>query len=201
LGMDVSSFNVSGKPVFLKKGELVCRNPFPSMPIYFWNDEDGLLYNKAYFNKYKGVWTHGDYILINNNGGVIIYGRSDSTLNPGGVRIGTSEIYKVVDSIDGIIDSVAIGKKINSDEQIILFIKSDFMLTDEIILFIKNELKTKCSPKHVPYKIFQIQDIPYTLNGKKIEIAVKNIINGDEVFNKSSIANPESLKYFENIPI
>ena len=201
LGMDVSSFNVTGKPVFSKKGELVCKKPFPSMPIYFWNDEDGVLYNNAYFDKYEGVWTHGDYILINNNGGVIIYGRSDSTLNPGGVRIGTSEIYKVVESINGITDSVAIGKRINNDEQIILFIKTDLTLTDDIILLIKNELKTRCSPKHVPYKIFQIQDIPYTLNGKKIEIAVKNIINGNEVLNKSSIANPESLKYFENIPI
>ena len=201
LGMDVNSFDVYRKPVFSKKGELVCRKPFPSMPIYFWNDEDDVLYNSAYFDKYKGVWTHGDYILINNNGGVIIYGRSDSTLNPGGVRIGTSEIYKVVESIHGIIDSVVVGKKINNDEKIILFIKTDLMLTDEMILFIKNKLKEKCSPKHVPYKIFQIQDIPYTLNGKKIEIAVKNIINGSDVLNKSSIANPESLKYFENIPI
>ena len=201
LGMDVKSYNLDGDTVISQKGELVCKTPFPSMPIYFWNDDDGQKYHNAYFSKFKDTWVHGDYISINDRDGIKIFGRSDATLNPGGVRIGTSEIYKVVDNIDGIIDSVAIGKKIDNDEQIILFVKMSFQLCDDMILLIKNELRTKCSPKHIPYKIFQVKDIPYTLNGKKIEIAIKNIINGDKVLNKSSIGNPESLKYFKNIPI
>jgi acetoacetyl-CoA synthetase len=192
---------MNGDAIISEKGELVCATPFPSMPIYFWNDENGEKYHKAYFSKFKNIWTHGDYISINKDGGVKIFGRSDATLNPGGIRIGTSEIYKIVEKIDDILDSVAIGKKIDNDERIILFVKTNSRLTDEIILSIKDELKIKCSPKHVPYKIFRVKDIPYTLNGKKIEIAVKNIINGDEVLNKSSIANPESLKYFDNLSI
>jgi len=201
LGMDVKSYNMNGDAIISEKGELVCATPFPSMPIYFWNDEDGEKYHKAYFSKFKNIWTHGDYISINKNGGVRILGRSDATLNPGGIRIGTSEIYKVVENLDKILDSVAIGKKIDNDERIILFIKTNARLTDEMILLIKNELRTKCSPKHVPYKIFRVKDIPYTLNGKKIEIAVKNIINGDKILNRSSIVNPESLKYFDNLSI
>ena len=201
LGMDVCSFDDSGKPSFSKKGELVCKNPFPSMPIYFWNDPDGSLYNKAYFNRYKGIWTHGDYILINDNGGVIIYGRSDSTLNPGGVRIGTSEIYKVVDKITGIIDCVAVGKVIKGDEQIILFLKMNIDLDDSIEKEIKTKLRKQCSPRHIPYKIIRVDDIPYTLNGKKVEVAVKKIINGEEILNKESIINPESLNFFKKISI
>jgi acetoacetyl-CoA synthetase len=199
--MDVCSFDDSGKPSFSKKGELVCKKPFPSMPIYFWNDPDGSLYNKAYFNRYKGIWTHGDYILINDNGGVIIYGRSDSTLNPGGVRIGTSEIYKVVDKISGIIDCVVVGKVIKGDEQIILFLKMNIDLDDNIEKEIKTKLRKQCSPRHIPYRIIRVDDIPYTLNGKKVEVAVKKIINGEEILNKESIINPESLNFFKKISI
>ena len=201
LGMDVASFNKFGKSVFSEKGELVCQKPFPSMPIYFWNDSDGHLYHNAYFNKYKNIWTHGDYILINKNGGVIIYGRSDSTLNPGGVRIGTSEIYKVVEKINGILDCVVIGKIIDGDEKIILFVKMESPLNTEIKKEIKDKLKERCSPRHIPYKIIQVNDIPYTLNGKKVEIAINKIINGDEVLNKESIINPESLNFFKKISI
>ena len=201
LGMNVKSYNADGEAVLSEKGELVCETPFPSMPIYFWNDENGEKFHKAYFSKHKKIWTHGDFISINERGGIRIFGRSDATLNPGGVRIGTAEIYKVVEKIEWVQDSVAVGKKIDDDEKIILFVKIDKELTEERILFIKNKLKDKCSPKHVPYKVISIADIPYTLNGKKIELAVKNIINDDEVKNKSSIVNPESLEYFRDISI
>ena len=201
LGMDVASFNEFGEAVFSKKGELVCKTPFPSMPIYFWNDLDNELYTKAYFDKYKNTWTHGDYISINDKGGVIIYGRSDSTLNPGGVRIGTSEIYEVVDKIAGIIDSVVSGKIIDGDEQIILFVKLDITLNDEIQNEIKDKLKINCSPRHIPYRIIQVPDIPYTLNGKKVEIAIKKIMNGEDIPNKDSIVNPDSLNFFRKISI
>ena len=201
LGMDVASFDEDGKSVFLQKGELVCKQPFPSMPICFWNDSSGELYDNAYFNKYKNIWTHGDYILINNSGGVIIYGRSDSTLNPGGIRIGTSEIYKVVEKINGIIDCVAIGKVINGDEQIILFVKLATSLNNKIEEEINNKLRENCSPRHIPYKIIEVGDIPYTLNGKKVEVAIKKIINGEKILNRESIINPQSLIFFENLSI
>ena len=201
LGMDVRSFSKEGDSVYNEKGELVCCKPFPSMPIYFWKDEEGLKYSKAYFKKFKNIWTHGDYILINKKGGVIIYGRSDSTLNPGGVRIGTSEIYKVVERVNGIIDSVAIGMMIDGDEKIVLFVKINSNLDDELIKEIKIKLKKKCSPRHIPYKIIQVEDIPYTLNGKKVEVAIKETLNGEQVLNQESIINPESLKFFKKISI
>ncbi len=201
LGMDVDSYNESGNSILSEKGELVCKSPFPSMPIYFWNDSDNQLYFNAYFNKYENIWTHGDYILINEHGGVVIYGRSDSTLNPGGVRIGTSEIYEVVEKIEGIIDCVAIGKKINNDEQIILFVKMNVDLSENIKAEIFNNLRVNCSPRHIPYRIIQVEDIPYTLNGKKVEVAIKKIINDEEILNKDSIVNPESLNFFKKISI
>ena len=201
LGMDVRSYDNDGNEVLLEKGELVCVKPFPSMPIYFWNDSDGKKYFNAYFAKNKMVWTHGDYISVNEKGGVKIYGRSDSTLNPGGVRIGTAEIYKVVEKISSIQDSVAVGVNIDDDEKIILFIKSDKELDLALEEKIKNELKTKCTPRHVPYKILKVEDIPYTLNGKKVEVAIKQVINNEKVLNISSLKNPKSLKYFKNLPI
>ena len=201
LGMKVKSYGIDGESIISAKGELVCEMPFPSMPIYFWNDENGEKYHNAYFSKFESKWTHGDFISINHLGGVQIFGRSDATLNPGGVRIGTSEIYKVVEQIDDIIDSIAVGKKNKEDEKIILFVKMNIELDEKKELIIKKELKDKCSPKHVPFKIFRVKDIPYTLNGKKIELAVKNIINNEKVLNKSSIANPSSLEYFKDISI
>ena len=169
--------------------------------MVIWNDINSSLYHKAYFDKYDNTWTHGDYISINERGGVIIYGRSDSTLNPGGVRIGTAEIYKVVENINYIIDSVAIGKNINKDEKVILFVKTKVNLDALKIEEIKTKLKEECSPRHVPYKIIQVEDIPYTLNGKKVEIAVKKTIEGKAVLNTQSIANPESLIFFKKITI
>ena len=201
LGMDVKSYNNNGESVVSDKGELVCVSPFPSMPIYFWNDENGKKFENTYFSKFNNIWTHGDFISINERGGIRIFGRSDATLNPGGVRIGTAEIYKVVEQVNGIIDSVAVGKRIDSDERIILFVKMKEEISEQKISLIKKKLKEKCSPKHIPYKIIRVEDIPYTLNGKKIELAVKNLINNEEVLNESSIVNPESLEYFKNISI
>jgi len=201
LGMSVKSYNSKGVHKFNTKGELVCDKVFPSMPIYFWNDSSGRNYKKAYFNKFKKIWTHGDYISINNNYGVKIYGRSDATLNPGGVRIGTSEIYQSVDSIDFINDSLAVGQKIENDERIILFVKLDknSSLTHLQKEEIKNIIRINCSSRHVPSKIIQIEDIPYTINGKKVELAVKNIIHGIEPENLASLENPKSLLFYENL--
>jgi acetoacetyl-CoA synthetase len=198
LGMKVEAFDDKGKPVVGEKGELVCTEPFPSMPVYFWDDNNGEKYRKAYFEKYPGVWTHGDYIEITKYGSIKVYGRSDATLNPGGVRIGTSEIYRIVEEMEEIHDSLAVGKKWNGDEKVILFvtlnegIKLDQILKDRI----KAELKTKATPRHVPSEIFEVKEIPRTISGKKVEIAVSKILNGEEIDNKDALANPHSLDQF-----
>ena len=201
LGMSVQSYDLNGKSKIDVKGELVCNKAFPSMPIYFWNDSSGEKFHSAYFDIYNNVWAHGDFILINQTGGVKIFGRSDSTLNPGGVRIGTSEIYETVNMIDCIEDSLAIGQKWNHDERIILFIlmKKNITFNDSIKQKIIKRIKENCSPRHLPSFILPIKDIPYTINGKKVEVAVKNIINGIEPNNKESLSNPESLDMFKNI--
>ena len=195
LGMSVKSFDDNLKHKFDRKGELVCDKPFPSMPIGFWQDLNNEKFIESYFKKFNNVWRHGDYITINSNGGVIIYGRSDSTLNPGGVRIGTSEIYQVVEGYKIIEDSVAIGKIIDDEERIILFVKlkKNKILNPKFINEIKIMIKNSCSPRHVPTFIVQVDEIPYTSNGKKIEIAIKHIINDEEVTNKDSMLNPECL--------
>ena len=201
LGMSVKSYNSNGKSIFEEKGELVCDKPFPSMPIYFWNDKSGKKFYDAYFNHFKNVWTHGDFISISLLGGIKIYGRSDATLNPGGVRIGTSEIYQTLDKIEYIKDSLAIGQKWKKDERIVLFVllNNKKYLLDSDIINIKEIIKNNCSPRHVPSLIIPIDDIPYTLNGKKVEIAVKNIINGIKPNNKEALSNPDSLNLFKNI--
>ena len=202
LGMSVKSFDNYGKHQLDKKGELVCDKPFPSMPIFFFDDKDDVKYKKAYFNTYSNIWKHGDYISIYKDGTVKIFGRSDTTLNPGGVRIGTAEIYRVMDKFSYIEDSVVIGYKYNNDELIILFVKTiNKKLTDELKIEIKNSIKINCSPRHIPYKIFQIEDIPYTINGKKVEIAVKNVIEGKEITNEDALSNPKSLEYYKTIQI
>ena len=202
LGMDVQSFDLDGNSVTNKKGELVCASAFPSMPVYFWNDPDGTKYQQAYFNTYPGVWHHGDYIMINDLGGVKIFGRSDATLNPGGVRIGTSEIYRVVENLPEIADSLVVGQKWGDDERVILFVKltEDTSLHHEFIRKIKKTIRSECSPRHVPKKVIEIADIPYTINGKKVEIAVKKIIHGEDVPNRDALANPESLQFYQNLP-
>lgn len=201
LAMKVEAWDESGNSLIEEKGELICAAPFPSRPIYFWNDEDGAKYHNAYFNYYPGVWRHGDYIKITKNGGVIVYGRSDSTLNPGGVRIGTAEIYKVVESLEEISDSLVVGKYTNGDVEVILFVvtKNNQILDEELINKIKNEIRKATTPRHVPSRIIQIKEVPYTISGKKVEIAVTKILNGEKVDNKEALANPKSLEQFLHI--
>ena len=201
LGMDVAAYNPEGNPIQNEKGELVCRKAFPSMPIHFWNDPNGEKYHQAYFDVLPGIWYHGDYIEINDHGGVQIFGRSDATLNPGGVRIGTAEIYRVVDTFDEVEDSLVVGQKWEDDERVILFIKLNkkCILTENLTKQIKQSIRNNCSPRHVPAIVLETKDIPYTINGKKVEIAVKKIIHGDKVSNKDALANPESLDLYQNL--
>lgn len=198
LAMNVESCDSSGKTLIEEKGELVCTAPFPSRPIYFWNDVDGSKYFNAYFNHFPGVWRHGDYIKITQHGGVVVYGRSDATLNPGGVRIGTAEIYKVVESMDEITDSLVVGKNTDGDVEVILFVvtKDDRNLDDELINKIKIQIRKATTPRHVPSRIFQIEEVPYTISGKKVEIAVTKILNGEKVDNKEALSNTKSLEQF-----
>ena len=201
LGMDVAAFNKNGEDLVNKKGELVCKKAFPSMPVYFWNDKNGKKFFDAYFNKFKNVWHHGDFIEINHYGGVKIFGRSDATLNPGGIRIGTAEIYRVVDRFDAVNDSLVIGQSINDDERVILFIiiSNGYKFSNKLVHDIKKTIFKECSPRHVPEIILETKDIPYTVNGKKVEIAVKKVINGENVENKDALKNPEALDLFKNI--
>ena len=203
LGMKVESFDNMGNPQVDSQGELVCTQAFPSMPIYFWNDNNGEKYHNAYFNVYDNIWCHGDYVLINEHGGVQIFGRSDATLNPGGVRIGTAEIYQIVENIAGILDSVIVGHSTGNDEEVVLFVKLDANthLDESLIVDIKSKVRDSCSPRHVPAKILTAPDIPYTINGKKVEVAVKKLIHGKDVTNRDALANPESLEFFRNCKI
>jgi acetoacetyl-CoA synthetase len=202
LGMKVEAFDDNGKPVINQQAELVCTAPAPPMPIYFWDDPEGRKYHAAYFDVYPGVWKHGDYILINERGGVIIYGRSDATLNPGGVRIGTAEIYRQVETIEGITDSIVVGQNWNNDIRVILFVvmAPGVELTEELKNKIRKMIRENASPRHVPAKIIAAPDIPYTLNMKKVELSVKKVIEGQAVTNKDALKNPESLDFFANIP-
>jgi len=201
LGMNVDCLDNLGHSVVGEQGELVCKSPFPSMPVYFWNDESGEKYHNAYFDEYPGIWHHGDFIEVTKNGGVVMLGRSDATLNPQGVRIGTSEIYRVVENIEEIEDSVVVGKKEDGDELVVLFVKLNegFQVNDELIRKINSLIRSNCSPRHVPSIIKAVPDVPYTINGKKVEVAVKMIIHGQDVKNKDALANPECLDYFISI--
>ncbi len=202
LGMNVKSFNKEGVHQINTKGELVCISPFPSMPIKFLNDNNNTLYKKAYFDTYENVWRHGDFISISYDNMVKIFGRSDTTLNPGGVRIGTAEIYRVIDKIEEVDDSVVVGYKFNNDELIILFVKLHIdKLTNDLVNYIKNEIKINCSPRHVPFKVFHVTDIPYTINGKKVELAVKNTLENVKINNEDALSNPECLREYKNINI
>ncbi|HOW24266.1 MAG TPA: acetoacetate--CoA ligase [Bacteroidales bacterium] len=203
LGMDVDSLDENGRSVSEEKGELVCRTAFPSMPIYFWNDPTGEKYRSAYFTDYVGIWRHGDYIRISDHGGITMFGRSDATLNPGGVRIGTSEIYRVLESMVEIADAVVIGQQFQGDERVILFVqmRQNYELTEEVIRKIKSGIRTSCSPRHVPAIIMETPGVPYTLNGKKVEIAVKKLIHGEDVLNRDALANPQVLDYFRDLKI
>jgi acetoacetyl-CoA synthetase len=201
LGMQVFAYDENGTPVVGKQGELVCTAPFPSMPIYFWDDQDGKKYHAAYFDSFPGIWTHGDFIEITERGGVIIYGRSDATLNPGGVRIGTAEIYRIIEQIPEVEDSVVVGQEWKNDTRVILFLKMkpENDLTDELQQKIRTNIRKNASPRHVPAKILTVPDIPYTLNMKKVELAVQKMIHGREVKNKDALKNPETLDFFADI--
>jgi acetoacetyl-CoA synthetase len=203
LGIDVDVFTNDGKSVKEgEKGELVVKKPFPSMPVKFWGDDDGQKYHKAYFNRFENIWHHGDFIERTMNNGFIMRGRSDATLNPGGVRIGTSEIYQQVEDIDFITEGLVVGQDYNDDVRIILFIttKNDEKLDEEKIKTIKSRIRKNCSPKHVPSIIIKVPEIPRTKSGKIVELAVRKVIHGETINNKEAIANPEALKFFENIP-
>lgn len=203
LGMSVSAYSDDGEPVTEEKGELVCTKPFPSMPVYFWNDEDGEKYRSAYFKYYPGVWRHGDFIKITESGGIIIYGRSDATLNPGGVRIGTAEIYRIVDSMDEISDSLVVGQNWQNDTRIILFIvtKDGYAFNSNLADKIKLKIRSMATARHVPAKIIAIKEVPLTVNGKKVELAVTKILNGEEVDNKEALINPASLDQFYKLEL
>ena len=203
LGMNVEAFAADGKPVRNQQAELVCTAPFPSMPIYFWNDPKMEKYRNAYFEKYPGVWHHGDYIEIREDtGGVIIYGRSDATLNPAGVRIGTAEIYRVVETLEEVTDSIVVGQDWENDIRVILFVKlaQGVQLTEDLVKKIRNTIRANTTPRHVPAKIIPVDDIPYTINMKKVELAVKNVIHGKPVLNRDALANPEALDLYEDLP-
>lgn len=202
LAMDVHAYNAAGQSVINEQGDLVCAAAFPSMPIHFWNDLDGKKYHSAYFDVFPGVWRHGDFILVNERGGVVIYGRSDATLNPGGVRIGTAEIYRVTESFPEIADSLVIGQDWDNDVRVVLFVKTagDADLTDDLVKRIKSAIRANCTPRHVPAKVIRIADIPYTINMKKVELAVKMIIHGKAVLNGDALKNPESLELYRDLP-
>jgi len=201
LGMAVESWDEAGNSLLNQQGELVCTKIFPSMPVFFWNDKNGEQYGKAYFTHFDGVWRHGDYILITDRGGVVVFGRSDATLNPGGVRIGTAEIYRVLDNIPEISDSLCVGLPEKSDVIIVLFVvlKKEITLSIELEKRIRNKIRDELTKRHLPAFIRQINEIPVTLNGKKVETSVSNILSGKQISNRDSLLNPDSLKQFENI--
>ncbi len=203
LGIEIDVFTDDGKSTpDEEKGELVVKNPFPSMPIKFWGDKDGQKYHKAYFKRFKNIWHHGDFTEKTKNNGFIIRGRSDATLNPGGVRIGTAEIYQQVEDIDFVTEGLVVGQNFNDDIRIILFVttKNNQEINDDKINLIKSRIKKNCSPKHVPAIIIKVPEIPRTKSGKIVELAVRQIINGEEINNKEAIANPKALKFYENLP-
>ena len=201
LGMDVDIFDEEGLPLKNKKGELVCKKPFPSMPVKFWNDDKNKKYKSSYFERYKDTWCHGDFAKVNSYGGFLIYGRSDTTLNPGGVRLGTAEIYNVVEKFKEVQESIVIGQPWNNDIRIILFLvlNKGYNLTNKIKDKIKKSIKINASPRHVPSKIISIFEIPKTKNGKLMELAVKQTIEGEIIKNLEALANPDSLNQFKNI--
>ena len=202
LGMDVQIFNDDGLAIVEDKGELVCAKPFPSMPIYFWDDADGRKYHDAYFDQFENTWAHGDYGEITAQGGVIIHGRSDAVLNPGGVRIGTAEIYRQVETVEGVQESIVVGQNWQDDVRVILFVtlKPGVELTDELITKIKQQIRANTTPRHVPAKVIQVADIPRTISGKIVELAVRKVIHNEVVKNKDALANPEALDLFANLP-
>jgi acetoacetyl-CoA synthetase len=201
LGMAVDVWSEEGKPIREEKGELVCVRPFPSMPVMFWNDPDGKKYHAAYFERFPNVWCHGDFAEWTAHGGLIIHGRSDATLNPGGVRIGTAEIYAQVEQIPEVIEAIAVGQDWDNDVRVVLFVRlaDGVTLDDSLRDVIRKKIRTGASPRHVPAKIVQVADIPRTKSGKITELAVRNVIHGQPVKNTEALANPEALDYYRDL--
>jgi acetoacetyl-CoA synthetase len=202
LGMKVEIFTPDGRSVREQKGELVCTAPFPSMPIGFLNDDDGRKYRAAYFERFPNVWHHGDYAELTANDGVVIYGRSDAVLNPGGVRIGTAEIYRIVESFEEIAESIVVSQEWEGDTRIVLFVRLQPKAELDAALErrLRDAIRSRASPRHVPAKILAVADIPRTMNGKIVEIAVREAIHGRPVGNRDALANPEALAHFVDRP-
>ncbi|KAL5038140.1 hypothetical protein BDV3_001698 [Batrachochytrium dendrobatidis] len=203
LGMAIEAWDENCKAVFDEPGDLVCTKPFPAMPAFFWNDEDGQKYRNAYFNKLPGVWYHGDFLIVNSvTGGVVMLGRSDGTLNPNGVRFGSADLYNIMESYPEVADSLAVGQKRGDDERVVLFclMAPGKEFNEDLVTRIKAQIRTLLSPRHVPAFILPIKEIPYTLTGKKVEVAVKRILSGETVVPSSSLSNPDSLKLYYGIP-
>jgi acetoacetyl-CoA synthetase len=202
LGMAVAVFSPEGEPMTSGKGELVCTRPFPSLPVMFWNDPDGRKYRGAYFERYENIWHHGDFAEWTPHGGMIIHGRSDATLNPGGVRIGTAEIYRQVEQLPEIREAIVIGQDWDNDVRVVLFVvlADGATLGEELAGKIKRQIRNGATPRHVPAKIVQVPDIPRTKSGKITELAVRDLVHGREIKNKEALANPEALDYYRAIP-
>ncbi|MCB1380092.1 MAG: acetoacetate--CoA ligase, partial [Alphaproteobacteria bacterium] len=201
LGMAVDVYDDEGHSIHAAKGELVCVRPFPSMPVMFWNDPDGSKYHGAYFARFPGIWCHGDFAEITSHDGLIIHGRSDATLNPGGVRIGTAEIYAQVEQVPEVIEALAIGQDFDNDVRVILFVrlKPGAVLDETLTATIRKRIREGASPRHVPTRIVAVADIPRTKSGKITELAVRDVVHGREVKNKEALANPEALELFRNL--
>ncbi len=202
LGMAVEVYDDSGKPVRGEKGELVCVKPFPCMPIGFWDDPDGARYRAAYFETYPNIWHHGDFVELTAHNGIVVYGRSDATLNPGGVRIGTAEIYRQVEKLQEVEESIVIGQDWDGDVRVVLFVKlrPGMTLDDELTTRIKTQIRNGCTPRHVPARVVQVADIPRTKSGKIVELAVRDVVHGRAVKNKEALANPEALDLYKDLP-
>jgi acetoacetyl-CoA synthetase len=198
LGLAVDVFDDDGRSVSGERGELVCTRPFPCMPIGFWNDPDGSRYRAAYFQRFPGVWTHGDFAELTDHGGLIIHGRSDAVLNPGGVRIGTAELYRVVEGLDEVIECIAVGQDKDGDQRILLFVilRDGLTLQQGLIDEIRSRIRERLTPRHVPARVLQVQAIPRTRSGKLVELAVRDVIHGYQVKNRDALANPEALDAF-----
>jgi len=201
LGLKVEVYNDEGKPVVAEKGELVCSAPFPSMPVAFWNDPEGKKYHDAYFARFPGIWCHGDYMEITERGTAIIYGRSDAVLNPGGVRIGTAEIYRQVEQLNEVVESLVIGQDWDNDVRVVLFVRlrDGITLDETLVKKIKNQIRSNTTPRHVPAKVVQVADIPRTKSGKIVELAVRNVVHNRPVKNQDALANPEALDLFRDL--
>jgi acetoacetyl-CoA synthetase len=199
--MAVEIFDERGESITNENGELVCTRAFPSMPVGFWNDPDNAKYHAAYFERFPGVWAHGDYAEITNRGGMLIHGRSDAVLNPGGVRIGTSEIYRQVEKLDEILESIAIGQNWDDDVRVILFvlIRDGIELDDDLKQKIRKVIRDNTTARHVPAKIIAVPEIPRTISGKIVELAVRSAVHGEEVKNTDALANPGALEYFRDL--